>query len=78
MSSSKLSISLKPDLRAAITKAAERLDLPVSEWFSQAAEAKLRNQLLGDFLDDWEQEHGAFSEAEIEAAKRTLLKKTSR
>jgi hypothetical protein len=72
MSTSKVSISLDSNLRSAVTQAAERLDLPVSEWFAQAAAAKLRNQLLGDFLDDWEATHGAFTQDELRAAEDRL------
>jgi hypothetical protein len=78
MLTSRVSISLDSKLREAVSQAADRLDLPVSEWFAQAAAVKLRNQLLGDFLDDWERSQGAFTQDELRAAEERLFPRTHR
>ena len=46
--------------------------LPVSTWVAEAAQAKLRSVALRQFLDEWQAENGAFTEAELEAAAREL------
>ena len=38
----------------------------------RAAEVKLRAEALGDFLDEWEREHGALTAQELERAEREL------
>ena len=68
----KLSISFEPDLGDAVRDAAKRRGRGLSAWLAEAAEAKLRSEALGDFLDDWEREHGAFREEELAAARAQL------
>ncbi len=64
----KLSVSFDPDLGDAVRDAAKRAGRGLSGWLAEAAEAKLRPEALGDFLDDWEAEHGALSSDQLEAA----------
>jgi hypothetical protein len=46
--------------------------------FSEAATDRLRNELLGAAMDEWEAEDGAFTEAELdEAAARLGLARRS-
>ena len=68
---------MEPKLGKALRDAARRSGLSVSAWVCQATADKLRNDLLGAALDEWESVDGAFSEAELNNAARTLgLKRT--
>ena len=53
-------------------------DGTVSGWLADAAERKLRAQGLGRVVDEWEAEHGAFTEVELAAAERELRPKRRR
>lgn len=68
----KMSISLAADLGDAIRDAAHRAGKGLSSWLAEAAEAKLRAEALGQFLDEWESEHGPLTAAELEQAEREL------
>ena len=77
-----------PELREAVREAADEAGLSLSEWLAQAAEAKIRAdgqarileeaahkrrmEGLGKFLDEWQAEHGAFTEEEMAGARRDL------
>lgn len=77
-----------PELREAVREAADEAGLSLSEWLAQAAEANLRAdgqarileeaahkrrmEGLGKFLDEWQAEHGAFTEEEMARARRDL------
>ncbi|MDQ2788830.1 MAG: hypothetical protein M3Y73_03620 [Actinomycetota bacterium] len=65
-------MTMKPDLGAAVRDAAERAGMSVSGWLAQAAEDRLRNELLGAALDAWEAEDGLFGDEELDAAAATL------
>ena len=39
---------------------------------SEAAAAKLRNEALTEFLDDWKAEHGNFTSEELVAAHAAM------
>jgi hypothetical protein len=79
-----MSISFAPDLGDAVREAAERAGMTLSSWLAEAAEAKLREQAdeaaedkrrlqgLGEYLDEWEAEHGAFTDEELARAARKL------
>ncbi len=83
-----LSVTFAPELREAVREAADEAGLSLSEWLSRAAEAKLnadrdagilaeaahkrRMQALGEYLDEWEAEHGAFTEEELAEAAEKL------
>ena len=68
----RLSVAIDPDLGEAVRAAAERAGLSVSRWMSTAAADRLRNELLGAALDDWESEDGTFTESELDAAALVL------
>jgi hypothetical protein len=68
----RFSVTMPPDLGEGVRRAAERQGVSVSAWLSQAAADRLRNELLGAALDDWESEHGSFTEAELNAAASRL------
>lgn len=67
-----MSISLAADLGDAIRDAAQRAGKGLSSWLAEAAETKLRSEALGQFLDEWESEHGPLTAAELERAEREL------
>ena len=67
----RLSITLDPRLGAAVRQAARRAGISLSAWIAAATADRVRNELLGLALDEWEAEEGVFSEAELaEAAER--------
>ena len=68
----KLSVSFDPDLGDAVRDAAKRAGRGLSGWLAEAAEAKLRSEALGEFLDHWEAEHGALGPDQLAAAATEL------
>jgi hypothetical protein len=68
----KMSISFDIRLGDDVRHAAEKAGKPLSTWLAEAAATKLRSEALAEFLDDWETEHGAFTEEELERARRSL------
>jgi cytochrome P450 len=68
----RFSVTMEPDLGAAVREAAERAGMSVSGWLAQAAADRLRNDLLGAALDAWEAEEGPFGDEELDAAAATL------
>jgi hypothetical protein len=68
----RLSVTMPPDVGAAVRDAAARQGISVSAWLTEAAEARLRNELLGAALDAWEAEDGPFTGEELAAAAEEL------
>lgn len=68
----RLSVTMPPEIGAAVRDAAARQGLSVSSWLSAAASQRLRNELLGAALDVWESEDGPFSDQELNAAAAAL------
>ena len=68
----RFSVTMAPELGAAVREAAVRQGTSVSAWLASAAAQQLRNELLGAALDEWEAEDGAFSEAELDTARAAL------
>jgi hypothetical protein len=68
----KLSVSFDPDLGDAVREAAKRGGRGLSGWLAEAAQAKLRSEALGDFLDSWEAEHGVLNADQLAAAAAEL------
>ena len=68
----KLSVSFDADLGDAVRDAAKRGGRGLSGWLAEAAEAKLRSEALGDFLDGWEAEHGVLSSDQLAVAAAEL------
>ena len=74
----RFSVTMPPDLGEGVRQAAARQGTSVSTWLSEAASDRLRNELLGAAMDEWEAEDGAFTEAELdEAAARLGLARRS-
>lgn len=63
---------MPPEIGTAVRDAAARQGTSVSNWLAEAAEQRLRNELLGAALDRWEAEDGPFSDAELDAAVAAL------
>jgi hypothetical protein len=70
--SPKLAITVTADVHAGIVAAAAHDGVSVSAWITQAARQALlvRDGLRG--VEEWEQEHGAFTEAELATARRRV------
>lgn len=72
MSMDRLSITMEPELGAAVRRAAKRAKTSLSAWIAEAAANRVRNEALGRELDRWEAEQGAFSEQELARAAAAL------
>jgi len=68
----RITVSVPPEVGRAVREAARREHLSVSSYVTSVLEEKLRNVLLGSALDQWEAEHGAFTEEELAEARRWL------
>lgn len=68
----RFSVTMPPEIGAAVRDAASRQGTSVSNWLAAAAAQQLRNQLLGAALDAWEAEDGPFSDDELDAAAAAL------
>jgi hypothetical protein len=72
MNVDRLSITLDPKLGAAARKAAKRAKVSLSTWIAEATADRVRNEALGQALDQWEAETGAPTADELEAAATAL------
>lgn len=68
----RLSVTMPPEIGAAVRDAASRQGLSVSTWLTEAAAQRLRGELLGAALDVWEVEDGPFSDDELNSAAGAL------
>jgi len=68
----RFSVTMPPELGEGVRQAAARQGTSVSTWLTEAAADKLRNELLGAALDQWEAEDGSFTQAELEEAASRL------
>jgi hypothetical protein len=57
-------VTFAPELGEAVSAAAAEAGLPLSEWLAQAG--------LREFLDEYQAEHGAFTDEEMAEASRKL------
>ena len=80
-----MSVTFAPELGEAASAAAAEAGRPLSEWLAQAAEAKIRadgqarileeaererrRRGLREFLDEYQAEHGAFTDGEMARAR---------
>ena len=72
MNVDRLSVALDADLVAAVRQTAAEAGMSVSARVGTAAADRVRNQLLGAALDDWEAETGAFTDEELDQAAEVL------
>jgi hypothetical protein len=68
----RFSVTMPPELGEGVRQAAARHGTSVSTWLTEAAADRLRNELLGAALDEWESEEGSFTKAELDAAASRL------
>ena len=68
----KISISFAAGLGDQVRNAARKAGAGVSSWLAGAAEARLRAEALGEYLDAWEKKHGTLTPAELSRAEREL------
>jgi hypothetical protein len=76
--SPKLAITVSADVHAGVVAAAAEEDVSVSAWMTQAARRAL---MILDGLravGEWEAEHGAFTPAELSAARKRVAAETKR
>ena len=66
MAVEKLSISVDEDVAELVREAAAKEGVTVSAWITNAAQDRLRNLLLGQFLDDLFEEIGEMTDEEEE------------
>ena len=76
--SPKLAITVDPDVAERVVAAAAQDGMSVSAWMTAAARRALlvRDGLLA--VAEWEQDQGALSEAELEAARKRVAAEVSR
>jgi hypothetical protein len=83
-----MSVALAPELWEEVNAAAVRAGKSLEDWLADAVEAKLRvednaraveeaarrrrHRALGEYLDQWEAEHGAFTDEELVATAEKL------
>ncbi len=70
--SPKMAISVDPDVHAGVLAAAEAEGISVSAWITQAARQALKIRAGLRAVAEWEAEHGAFTDEELEAASRRI------
>ncbi|HSJ59952.1 MAG TPA: hypothetical protein VK895_01880 [Jiangellaceae bacterium] len=68
----RFSVTMPPEIGAAVRKAAAQQGRSVSSWLADAAADRLRNELLGAALDAWEAEDGPFTQQELDDAAAAL------
>jgi len=69
MVAERLTVSIESELALAVREAAEADEQNVSAWLADAARRQLASRGLRDVVAAWEREHGAFSDAELAAAR---------
>lgn len=65
MAARKLSISMDEDLVDEVQQAAEEAGMTVSAWLAEQARERVRLLGLAKLVDDWQKEHGYFSDEEM-------------
>ncbi len=72
MAVAKMSISMDAELAERIRAAAEAEGRSVSAWISEVLAKRLRRDNLRMMLDEYEAEHGAFTDEEMAQARQDL------
>ena len=68
----KLAISVDQDVHAKVLRAAKEDHLSVSAWMTNAARRVIAIREGLSAIAEWEAEHGAFSDQELEAARKRV------
>lgn len=76
--SPKLTITVDADVHDGVIAAAQADGVSVSAWMTAAAKQALRVRDGLRAVCEWEDEHGAFSDAEMEAARRHVADEVRR
>jgi hypothetical protein len=58
MAVERFSFTMRPDLGAAVRRLAADEGVGASAWVEKAVAHRIRNKLLGEFLDEWQAEPG--------------------
>lgn len=72
MAAERLTISLDAQLAEAVREAAKADAENVSSWLANAARQQLAMSGLSHVIADWEAEHGAFTDTELDEARSRL------
>jgi hypothetical protein len=67
-----LAITVAPEIHEKILKAAAREGVSISAWMTAAAREALRQRAGLAAVAQWEKQYGAFTEDELEAARRNV------
>lgn len=68
----KLSISMDEDLVDEVQRAAEEAGMSVSAWLAERARDQVRLLGLARLVDDWQKEHGYFTDEEMDETHAEL------
>jgi hypothetical protein len=68
----KYSASMDEELLDAVRQAADDENVTVSAFLAEAARHRVRLLAMGRLLDEWEREHGSFTDEELEQAADDL------
>jgi hypothetical protein len=69
----KLAITVDPDVHAQVLAAAAADEVSVSSWMTNAAREALRRRAGLAAVEEWEAQHGTFSDEEMRDARRRVL-----
>jgi hypothetical protein len=72
MKADRITMTLDAELGAQVRDAAKRAGQSVSAWLAEAVQARLRHESLRAALDAWQEESGAFTQEELDAAAAEL------
>lgn len=72
----RFSISFDEDLADAVSTSAENANQALSSWLAEAARRRVKQEALMHAVEDYEQEFGLISEADLAAAMKQLDAKT--
>lgn len=75
--SPKLAITVDSEVHERVVAAAADEGVSVSAWMTAAARQALRVRDGLRAVSEWEEEHGAFSDAELDAARRRVADEVS-
>jgi post-segregation antitoxin (ccd killing protein) len=72
MAVEKMSISMDAELAEKIRQAADDDGLSVSAWIATQVDREIRGRGIDRWLDEYEAEHGAFTEEELRQARMRM------
>jgi len=75
--SPKLAITVDPEVHEGVLAAAKTDGVSVSAWMTEAARRALLTRDGLAAVAEWEAEHGAFTDAELEQARQRVLQHTT-